>query len=108
MTQTEWGTTVRMPLPDVLTQWTPGSYDETVDEKPWTWDDEAADVQRRGLLSAAMVRSVRESGVREPEPGEEPIILGNDGRVWSGHRRIVAGIIAAVPDLPVVVADSDE
>jgi hypothetical protein len=98
-----------MPLAEVFARWRPGSYDETVDDMPWTWADETDDIQARGLLPRALLDSVRQQGLREPEPGEEPIILGNDGRVWSGHRRLTAGMLIGAPDAPVVVVpDADE
>lgn len=70
----------------LMNRWRPGSHDDD-----WTWADEKRDLWSRD--SQAMCRlqsSIRMHGFRPAEPGEEPIILGNDGRLWSGHHRILA------------------
>lgn len=71
----------------VMDLWRPGSGD-------WGWPFEVADLIRRdGPALADLIDSIREDGVREP------VLLGDDGRVWDGHHRIIAAWIAdrAVP-----------
>ncbi len=86
---------VDYPLGDVMELWRPGSAD-------WSWGEEAADVVRRhGPSFADLVESVARDGVRRPGVGEEPIMLGDDGRVWSGHRRILAAVLCGVGSVPV-------
>lgn len=73
-----------LTVAEAMDQWRPGSQD-------WTWADESRDLWDRDRQKmAALVSSIRWSGLREPEDDEEPICLGNDGRVWEGHHRLVA------------------
>jgi hypothetical protein len=73
------------PADEIMAGWRPGSYDEHPEiGAPWTWADEAADLDSRGEL-APIVFSVRLVGILAP------VLLGDDGRVWSGHHRIIAG-----------------
>jgi ParB-like chromosome segregation protein Spo0J len=76
-------------------QWRPGSPPDGV---PWSWAHEAADLIRREPdVMADLVLSVYENGV------QEPVTLGYDGRVWDGHHRIVAALIAGRDTVPVDV-----
>lgn len=74
-------------LADVLRDYVPGSFDQ-----PWSWDDEqrwldefvsCCDVP--GHYQAALERHLASVGRIE-----QPVCLGDDGRVWDGHHRIVA------------------
>jgi hypothetical protein len=47
---------------------------------------------------AALVESVKQNGILEP------ILLGNDGRVWDGHHRLTAAWLADVKMIPVIRA----
>jgi hypothetical protein len=85
-----------------MAMWRPGSYDthaDWLDTNPgrrcchgncdptatrWTWPDEAADLDRRGEL-VPIVFSVKLFGFLTPT------LMGDDGRVWGGHHRIIAG-----------------
>lgn len=70
---------------EVLVSHRPGSRD-------WTWADEAADlIERDGPALDELIRSVATEGVREP------VLLGDDGRVWDGHHRIIAALIVGTP-----------
>jgi len=73
-----------LTVAEAMQQWRPGSHD-------WTWEDESRDLWKRDRQKmAALASSIRWSGLREAEADEEPITLGNDGRVWSGHHRLLA------------------
>lgn len=73
---------------EITTRWRPGSA-----EPPWTWDDEARDLgervcvccNERGHYQQALEAHIAEHGMPAL-----PVCLGNDGRVWDGHHRIVA------------------
>ena len=81
----------RLPLANVLAEWAPGSYDDR-----WTWDDEREwlwHCHREQM--ASLVADISANGVREP------ILLGDDGRVWDGHHRICAAIELNLTELPV-------
>ena len=71
-----------LPLDFVLDNWRPGSAHETLVQK-WTWKDEFEwifkedDYDKYGLLV-----SISRFGLKEP------ILLGDDWRVWDGHHRI--------------------
>ena len=72
----------------IMEQYRPGSCDA-----PWDWMDEAADIALRecaccgkaGHHQEKIEQSIAAEGFREP------VLLGDDGRVWDGHHRILAG-----------------
>ena len=86
---------------EIMANWRPGSYGTHAEFRdthpealpcarcrsgvavPWTWRDEAADLESRNELTP-IVFSVRLVGILEP------VLLGDDGRVWGGHHRILA------------------
>jgi hypothetical protein len=73
------------PAAEIMGRWQPGSYDTHPDTgAPWTWSDEIADIRSRDEL-APLLFSVRLLGILAPA------LMGDDGRVWGGHHRIVAG-----------------
>lgn len=75
---------VRLSVFQVMCRWRPGSHE-------WGWEDELRDLRRRDHAAfQALVTSVEAHGLREARDGEEPICLGDDGRVWSGHHRLLA------------------
>lgn len=79
-----------LPLVDVLESWRPGSSDAT----GWDWDAEEADIRSRecvccgvdGHYQAQLEAYMANRGL----PRGNPPLLGDDGRVWDGHHRIVA------------------
>ena len=91
------------PTAQVLCFWRPGSQD-------WTWKDEYHDLINRPETKAIEKRCLKEGWHYANKT--HPITLGNDGRVWDGHHRIVLAIKHGVPSLTVVEieadADSDE
>lgn len=62
-----------------MASWRPGSY-----EPPWSWNDEIDDLVQRDEI-VPLLADVKEHGF------QEPVLLGNDGRVWDGHHRIIVG-----------------
>lgn len=61
-------------------QWIIDNYRTGSYEEPWTWEDEERDLECRSELTIPF-------GER-PEDAE-PVTLGDDGRVWNGHHRIL-------------------
>lgn len=67
---------------DIITNFKPGSHDQ-----PWSWMQEFADIYERETNAFLdLVWDIRENGIKEP------ILLGDDGRIWDGHHRICAAI----------------
>ena len=66
-----------MSIEEVLRNYVPGSHD-------WSWEEEFEDLKTRDFdyLQELLV-DILTHGQREP------ILLGNDGRVWEGHHRIL-------------------
>lgn len=82
-----------MPVAEVMERWRPGSYDD-----PWSWQNEADDLwSRDGGRMDALAADVQVNGVREP------VSLGDDGRVWDGHHRIVVAYTLDIERIPVDV-----
>ncbi|WP_217181568.1 ParB N-terminal domain-containing protein [Streptomyces sp. AC495_CC817] len=60
----------------------------------WSWAEEY-DSLIREPETQALLASIRTEGIREP------VLLGNDGRVWDGHHRIVAAMHLELDTIPV-------
>lgn len=75
-----------------MMHWRPGSGE-------WGWLAEETDLRIREYPQLMnLVQSIREHGLHETTEDELPIILGSDGRVWSGHHRLIAARIVD-PDM---------
>lgn len=102
---------VSMTLAELTDRWRPGSHD-TADgpEGPnlaWTWADEAHDLfTRTPDYQARIVDRVHREGIDYGNAYGSHILLGNDGRVWDGHHRIVAGLALGIEKATVDVACS--
>lgn len=82
----------QMPLQAILARWQVGSGE-------WTWDQEFDDLwQRDGAALDLLAASVQEAGFREP------ILLGNDGRIWDGHHRLAVAQRLGIEHVPVEFA----
>lgn len=61
----------------------------------WSWAEEArrltADHHLHRPLMSKLRKSIAVEGIREP------VLLGNDGRVWDGHHRIVIAGMLGIP-----------
>lgn len=79
-----------LPTETVLTQWRPGSGD-------WDWPTEFADIVQEddGATIAGLIGHIAKNGMLKP------ILLGDDGRVWDGHHRLLAARILGIADVPV-------
>jgi hypothetical protein len=72
----------------------------------WSWRDEYEKLIDRPVTQQ-LIESIRSEGIREP------VLLGNDGRVWDGHHRIVVAMHLGLDTVPVefsggVVAEEPE
>lgn len=79
----------QMKAAEVIAMVTPGSGKDWTDELCWLWTNDTEDT----LL---LLRHIAEDGVTEP------IVVGNDGRLWDGHHRVAAALALDAP-LPVRV-----
>lgn len=79
-------------LEDLLAGWRPGSGD-------WSWEEEETQV----LSFWPGYQPKLEANLREHGFDDRPnaIILGDDGRVWDGHHRIVAAMRLGIEWVPV-------
>lgn len=78
-----------MDAETIMRRWRPGSYDFTNSGRPWSWADEEADIGQDEIDDLA--DKVQVNGFTEP------VLLGDDGRVWDGHHRIIVGRTLALP-----------
>ena len=60
----------------------------------WSWQEEYAKLYERDY-QRALTEQIRVNGITEP------ILLGNDGRVWDGHHRICAAMHIGIDSVPV-------
>lgn len=58
--------------------WRPGSYDP-----PWSWEDEENEIGDDETMRKLYPEVVALGYI------SEPVLLGDDGRVWDGHHRII-------------------
>jgi hypothetical protein len=94
----------RIPLTDLLRDYVPGSGD-------WSWDEEerqllnhecrcqyltGGECHIRGHYQLELEAHLRALG-----RVEQGVCLGNDGRIWDGHHRIVAARRLGFLDVPV-------
>lgn len=80
-----------MYLAELLQTYIPGSHDFN-----WTWDQERQDLWRRDSVGLyKLISDIEVNGIKDP------ILLGNDGRVWDGHHRVVAAIYLKMNEVPV-------
>ncbi len=90
VTDTRW---VMISMSQIVTEWRPGSHDE-----PWSWMDEAHDLwQREPIVMDDLLSDVMRRGI------VEPVDLGDDGRVWDGHHRIVIASALMFSRIPALV-----
>lgn len=87
---------VRVPLAAVLEHYRPGSGD-------WSWDEEGIDLDSRVCVCCNQpghYQAQIEDYLRGLGRVEQGICLGNDGRVWDGHHRIIAARRLHFADIP--------
>lgn len=98
-----------MLLANLLRDYRPGSKGED-----WTWDDEEADLLSMPCLCMSRPEQGRwtvcptfghyqknlEARIQEKGSVTQGVLLGNDGRVWDGHHRIVAARRLGLTSVP--------
>lgn len=88
---------ITVPASHLIAKWHPGSFDP-----PWSWLDETAEIiSVDGPEFSALINHIRQHGI------QEPVLLGDDDRVWDGHHRICAALIIG-PDTPVPIKRAGE
>lgn len=79
----------RLELEYVLSAWGPGSGN-------WPWAAEFGDLLTRdGGALASLLADVAVHGIREP------LLLGDDRRVWDGHHRLLVARLLGLTAIPV-------
>lgn len=71
----------------------------------WTWKDQERTLLARLCLCCGRPghyqRALEEYMAKHGWPWESGVILGNDGRVWDGHHRLIAARWLDFPLVPV-------
>lgn len=81
-----------MDLDYLMRHYTPGDGHSWSDEIDWLTDNHL-------LRLYCLSRNIKKHGIREP------ILLGDDGRVWDGHHRIAAAYQLGLQEVPVQYAE---
>lgn len=84
----------RLPLWVVLAGYRDG------DERGWAIEFEDL-WSREAETMSALLADIAEHGIREP------ILLGDDGRVWDGHHRLAVAHRLNLPDVPIAYPYAD-
>jgi len=84
-----------MPLADLLRDYTPGDGHSWPDEFRWMEAHHGSKLLK--LKSDIFINDIR-----------EPILLGEDGRVWDGHHRIWVAQLLGIEHVPVTYAKDQE
>ena len=83
----------------ILTFWTPGSRDDD-----WTWNDEYRDLITKPE-TRYIHRQIAQRGIGFADQ-TDPVLLGDDGRVWDGHHRIILAVEYGVHELMVAFGET--
>jgi len=86
-------------LADLLATYAPGSH-----PPPWTWDDEERDIMARECVCCGQLghyQAQLEAHIATHGMDGLGVCLGNDGRIWDGHHRIVAARRLRIERVPV-------
>lgn len=81
----EYSTICCMTPQEIMSRWSTGD--------GWSWEAEMADLDEWGEMDSIM-DDIQVNGIREP------VLLGNDGRVWDGHHRIIAAHRLGIDSVP--------
>lgn len=82
-----------MKLDGILDNFTPGDEDTAWSEEfRWIIENDTASTTR-------LLADIDDNGMRIP------ILLGDDGRVWNGHHRLLVARILCLTEVPVVHAE---
>ena len=87
-----------LPPSEIMERWRPGSYDP-----PWNWDDERQSLFEEECKCCGAVGTYQKRIIQKMQDGwfGEPIKLGDDGRLWDGHHRLLAAHALRVEKVPV-------
>ena len=78
-----------MAVQEILARWRPGSGD-------WDWPTEWASLAREsGDHLVQLMEDIVANGV------QRPVLLGDDGRVWDGHHRLMVASLLGIESLAV-------
>lgn len=77
-----------MAVADILAQYVPGDEHGWDVEFAWLRDNHSEKLRDLSL-------SIQEHGIREP------VVLGDDGRVWDGHHRLLVADALGLNSVPV-------
>lgn len=66
----------------------------------WTWQEEYDDLIDE-YKQQELIQRIAAEGI------QKPVLLGDDGRVWDGHHRIVAAMHIGIDEVPVVFSGED-
>lgn len=79
-------------LERIFAEYSPGSQGSD-----WTWEDEADDLLGRDLKYMAELKNdIWSNGMHTP------VLLGDDGRVWDGHHRIITASHLRLKAIPTI------
>jgi len=82
---------VTLPTDFIVSTWKPRAR-----HAMWSWADEILDLRSRGELHLLAAEILRDGGIKEP------VLLGGDGRVWDGQRRILCAYTKGIRVIPCV------
>jgi hypothetical protein len=88
----------RLPLGEVLERWRPGSHD-------CDWPDEFG---RIALHDSPQLVALMFDMLRHGAEDVQPVVLGWDGRVWAGHRRLYVWWWLGRETVPVDIVDDGD
>lgn len=81
-----------MKTTDLLSNFKDGNETGWSAEFEWLWRFQSAHLFK-------LVRDIAVNGI------QNPVLLGNDGRVWDGHHRIAAAVALGLEDIPTTEAE---
>jgi hypothetical protein len=83
---------------EIMASYRPGSEDP-----PWTWDDERQSLFEEECKCCGSVGTYQKRVIQRLQGGwfGDPIKLGDDGRLWDGHHRLLAAHALRMEKVPV-------
>ena len=63
----------------------------------WGWHEEYEDLWERDIEGMDILcASIEREGILNP------VLVGDDGRLWDGHHRVVAALALGIPEIPTI------
>lgn len=84
---------------EIMEKYRPGSFDP-----PWNWEDERESLWRGECAHCGAIGNRQQLIIQKMQTEGwfgDPVLLGNDGRVWDGHHRLLAAVALGLEDIPV-------